>query len=94
MSCDMRKVACSICNNKGEDQLGGNRAVDQCVCFLLIRNFKPLVIFCGCTAQFVLDQVGNPEDRFSHEAAQKCLFTTPVLSFIRGMQSNQFLSLT
>ena len=27
-------------------------------------NFKPLAILCGCTAWFVSDQVGNPEDRF------------------------------
>ena len=29
-----------------------------------IRNFKPLSIFCGCTARFVSDQVRNPEDRY------------------------------
>ena len=26
---------------------------------------KPLAMFCGCTARFVLDLVGNPKDRFS-----------------------------
>ena len=35
-----------------------------------IRNFKPLAIFCGCTAGFVSDLVGNSVDRFSHDAAQ------------------------
>ena len=30
----------------------------------------PLVIFCGCTARFMSDQVGNPEDRFSQNEAQ------------------------
>ena len=35
-----------------------------------MRNFKPLAIFCGCTAQFVSDLVGNPEDRFSHNEAR------------------------
>ena len=35
----------------------------------VIRNFKPLAIFFGCTALFVLDLVGNPEDRFSHNEA-------------------------
>ena len=30
---------------------------------------KPLAIFYGCTAKFVLDLVGNPEDRFSHNEA-------------------------
>ena len=34
----MRKPAFCICENKGADQLHGN------------RNFKPLAIFCGCTA--------------------------------------------
>ena len=27
-------------------------------------------VFCGCTARFVSDLVGNPEDRFSHNKAQ------------------------
>ena len=34
-----------------------------------IRNFKPLVIFCECTDLFVLDMVGNPKDRISHDTA-------------------------
>ena len=29
----------------------------------------PLAIFCGCTARFVLDLVGIPEDRFCRDAA-------------------------
>ena len=37
--------------------------------FFLNRNLKPLAIFCSCTAWFVSDQVGNPEDRFSHNEA-------------------------
>ena len=35
-----------------------------------MRNVKPLTILCGCTARFVSDLVGNPEDRFSHNEAQ------------------------
>ena len=35
-----------------------------------IRNFKPVTIFCGCTARFVSDLIGNPKDRFSHNVAQ------------------------
>ena len=35
-----------------------------------IRNFKPLATLCGCTARFVSDLVGNPEDRISHNEAQ------------------------
>ena len=33
-----------------------------------MRNFQPLAIFC--TVRFVLDLVGNPEDRFSQNEAQ------------------------
>ena len=29
------------------------------------KNFKPLAIFCGCTARFVSDLVRNLEDQFS-----------------------------
>ena len=42
----------------------------QSLCFL---NFKPLAIFCCCTAPFVSDLVGNPEDRLSHDMAVICL---------------------
>ena len=38
-----------------------------------IRNLKPLAIFCGCTARFVSDLVGNPEDRVSYDAARSTL---------------------
>ena len=72
----MRKPAFCICENKDADQLRGNREADQRLCFryiastipllLKIQNFKPLTIFYGCTAQFVSDLVGKPEDRFSH----------------------------
>ena len=81
----MRKPAFCICQNKDADQLCGNHTADQRLCFRYIdstipllpksKNSKPLAIFCGCTARFVLDLVGNPEDRFSHNEAQiKCVF--------------------
>ena len=73
----MRKLAFGICENKGADQLCGSRTADHRPCFryidsksLFFRNFKPPAIFCGCTARFVSDLVGNPEDRFSHNEAQ------------------------
>ena len=56
-------------------------AAYQCFGFLFIDStipqlhkseIKPLAIFCGCTARFVSDLVGNPEDRFSHDAAHMC----------------------
>ena len=72
MSLVVRKPDFCICENKDADQLRGNREADQRLCFRstsLIRNFKPLVILCGCTARFVWDLVGKPEDRFSHNEA-------------------------
>ena len=33
-----------------------------------LRNLKPLTNFCGHTARFVSDLVGNPEYRFSCDA--------------------------
>ena len=75
----MRKPAFCICENKDADQLRGSREADQRLCFrytdsiipLLSKseNFKLLAIFCGCTARFVSDLVGNPEDRFSQNEA-------------------------
>ena len=70
----MRKPVFCICENKGADQLRGDRAADQCLCFRYIDSaipllskseIKPLAIFCGCTARLMLDLVGNPEHRFS-----------------------------
>ena len=49
----------------------------------LIQNFKPLAIFCDCTARFVSDLVGNPEDRFSCVAAQMYLVLRGVLSYAK-----------
>ena len=69
----MRKPAFCICENKDADQLRGNREADQCLCFRYTDSTIPLLpksIFCGCTARFVWDLVGNPEDRFSHIKAQ------------------------
>ena len=60
----MRKPAFCICENEDADQLRGNREADQRLCFrykdstipLLPKSeTKPLSIFCGCTARFVLD---------------------------------------
>ena len=75
----VRKPAFCICENKDADQPRGNREADQRLCFrytdgtipLLpkIRNFKPPAIFCGSTARFVSDLIGNAEDRYSHNEA-------------------------
>ena len=68
--------------NKGTDQLHGNPVADQHLCFhyidstipstSLVGNVKPLAIFYGCTARFVLNLLGNPEDRFFWHAAPIC----------------------
>ena len=75
----MRKPAFCICENKDADQLRGNREADQRLCFRYIDStipllsksdiFKPLAILCSCTAWFVSDLVGNPEDRFVQNEA-------------------------
>ena len=70
----MRKPAFCICENKDADQLRGNREADQRLCFRHTDSAIPLLskslaIFYGCTARFVSDLVGNPEDRFSHNEA-------------------------
>ena len=71
----MRNPAFCICDNKAADQLRGNSEADQRLFSLhswynsstsQIQNFKLPAIFCDCTALFVSDLVGNPEDRFSH----------------------------
>ena len=71
----MRKPAFCISENKGADQLCGNRAAHQRLCLRYIDTTITLlpkleVSFCGGTAQPVSDLVGNPEDRFSHDVAQ------------------------
>ena len=71
----VRKPDFCICENKGADQLCGNRTTDQRLCFRYMDSTIPLLpnfeaIFCGCTARFVSDLVGNPKDRFSHNEAQ------------------------
>ena len=74
----MRKPAFCMCENKDADQLRSNCAADQRLCFrytdstisLLPKSeISPLAIFCVCTAWFVSDLVGDPEDRFSQNEA-------------------------
>ena len=98
MSRVLRKPDFCICENKDADQLRGNREADQRLCFRYtdstiplqctsyIRNFKPPAIFCGCTARFVWDQVGNPEDRFSHNEAHLIIAVVTASSAARVTQ--------
>ena len=67
----MRKPAFCICENKDADQLRGcNRSADQGPCVRFIDSTipvlpKPVAIFYGCSALFVLDL-----DKFSLHMAQ------------------------
>ena len=72
----MKKPAFCIRENKDADQLRGSREADQRLCFRYKDSAIPLLpiseiprLFCGCTARFVSDLVGNPEDRFSQNEA-------------------------
>ena len=47
-----------------------------------IRNFKPLAVFSGCTAQFVSDIARNPEDRFSRDVGQLLFRTNKQINFL------------
>ena len=58
-----------------------------------IRNFKPLAIFCGCTAWFVSDLVGNHEDRFSHNEAHIYLGQSNSADWIKKTISGSMESL-
>ena len=60
-----------------------------------MQNFKPLAIFSDCTARFVSDLVGNPEDRFSHMMQQQEMqehgLAHTIISHVTGA-SNQLIS--
>ena len=67
----MRKPASCTLENKDSDQLRSYinafvfaTYIIQSLCFLNINLSK--AIFCDCTAWFVSDLVGNPEERFRH----------------------------
>ena len=68
----MRNPAFCICENKGADQLCAFVFAIRIVqsFYFLTHNFKPLAILSGCTAWFVSDLVGNPEDWFSHNKGE------------------------
>ena len=68
----IRKPAFCHCGNKGADQprMDTVRYIDSTIHLLP----KAVTIFCGITARFMSDLVGNPKDRFSHVAAQLISF--------------------
>ena len=82
----MRKTTFCICQNKDADQLRCNRKADQRLCFRYTDSTIPLLpIYEISSLQpysvavqpgFVSDQVGNPEDWFSHNEAHIVLRAT------------------
>ena len=72
----MRKHAFCILENKGADQLSGYGAADQRLCFHHVDSTSLLKFQASSHLLLLYSQVcvGNPEERFSHEAAQhiKC----------------------
>ena len=55
-----------------------------------IRNSKPLAIFCRCTAGFVSNFVGNPDNRFSGDEAH--ILSRPDLNQSTPMKIKFFLT--
>ena len=80
MSLVMRKPALSYAKTKAQiaSLFSLHRKHDPSSFY--IRTFKPLAIFCDCTARLMSDPVGNPEDRFSRYAAQLYLHVCPCIS--------------
>ena len=74
----MRKPAFCIFENKGADQLLGNRGADQHLCFSYPYFLNPKFQACGSTARFVSDLVENPENRVSHAMAHLYSFLPKV----------------
>ena len=82
MSLVVRKPVFCICENKEQISFAVTAKLISAFFFFVtyivqslyfhLRNFKPLAILCGCTAQFMSDLVGNPEDRFSHNGVPGC----------------------
>ena len=74
----MRKPAFCICENKGADQLRGNREADQRLCFRYIDTkslyslnpkFQASSHLLWLYSPFYVGPDQNPEDRFSHNEA-------------------------
>ena len=76
-----------MCENKGADQLRGNREADQRICFCHTDSTIPLLmllgaIFCDCTARFFVGPGQKPQRWFSHKAAHT-LFVYMCLAGVR-----------
>ena len=96
----MRKPDFCMCENKGADQLCGNHAADQCLCFWDIASTIPLlskskISSLQPSSVVVLPDlcvlVGTPEDRFSNVATHLNLI---FLLFLKTSQINKKTFLT
>ena len=68
----MRKPAFCIWENKSAGQLHGNHTADQHLCFCYMDSTIPLLLKTKISSLYPSLAVGpgNPEDRFSPNAAQ------------------------
>ena len=75
------KPCFSICENKGADQLHGNRETDQRFCFryMIIQYiyFLNPLLAIFCTVRFSSDLIEIPADRFSRDAVQNYISIMP-----------------
>ena len=100
----MRKQDFWLCQKKCADELRSNLEADLCLCFLYTISTMPLLSkskfsslwSCSALVGFVLDPVGNPEDRFSRVATHYIMllctfFNTKFL--LRHPRLNNFVAL-
>ena len=79
MSRIVRKLDFRQCENKGADQLRSNCEADQRPCFHYTDSTIPPLLKSEISSFWpssFFDLVGNPEDRFSHVAAQMVVGNT------------------
>ena len=91
LRCVMRKPTLCICE---ADQRLCFRYIDSTITSFLIRNVKPLAIFCSCTAWFVADLVRNQKVGFlitRHRLLEypPALIQLPLINGARYENNNQ-----
>ena len=65
----MAQISCAVTAQLTSAFVFATQIVQYNPSSFYMRNSKPLAVFCNCTARFVSDLVGNPEDHFSHNEA-------------------------
>ena len=64
----MRKPPFCICDNKGADQLNGDRAADQQLCFRFIDSMIPFLPLLWLYSPVCVGPGRKHKDGFSHDA--------------------------